>query len=122
MSASEILSLIARAAGEIEVDPNNLNLTTKDPLLIKAQRKVCTLALKCPIEWATMHYLPNFAGNTVYLACFAILLVGQLWFGFRHKTWKYMGAVSLGIIGEIVGYFGRLLYNKNPFPLKNFLM
>lgn len=119
-----MLSLFARATAEqlANVTVDNLDLKTHDPALIKVQRKLCTLDLNCPIEWATMHYLPNFAGNAVYLGCFAILLLGQLWFGFRHRTWKYMVSVCLGITGEMVGYFGRLLYNKNPFPLKNFLM
>jgi hypothetical protein len=124
MSASGMLSLFARATAEqiANVTVDNLDLKTHDPALIKAQRKLCTLDLGCPIEWATMHYLPNFPGNAVYLGCFAILLLGQLWFGFRHRTWKYMVSVCFGILGEMVGYFGRLLYNKNPFPLKNFLM
>jgi hypothetical protein len=134
MSTFELLSFVARSMGTVPTgapsdnDPNfvpditNIDANSLNPLHIKAWRKMCTLDLPCNLSWATMHYLPNFAGNAVYLGCFAILLIGQLWFGFRHKTWKYMVCVCLGIIGEMVGYFGRLMYNKNPYPLKNFLM
>lgn len=117
----DILHLIARAVDENGIDPNNLNLTTHDPKLIQMQRKYCKPG-KCPAEWATLQYQPTFPGNAVYLGCFVVLLGAQLWFGIRKKTWNYMGAVCLGVFGEIAGYVGRLMLSKNNFPLRNFLM
>lgn len=116
----DIFNIIARAVDENGIDPNNLNYTTTDPKIIKLQRKYCTLA--CPMEWATMHYRPTIPGNAAYAGCLAVLLVAQLFYGIRKKTWSYMGAVSLGVIGEVAGYIGRILLNRNPFLMKNFLM
>lgn len=124
MDAHQLVSLVAREVFYEEgykIDTNNFNVTTKDPMYIKVQRKYCEPG-KCPSEWATLHYQPTFIGNAIYLAMFVILLIAQLFFGVKHKTWNYLGAVSLGVIGEAVGYVGRLMLSKNNFPTKNFLM
>jgi len=121
MEALSIINLIARAVDKNGIDPDNLNTTTTDPMLIGMQRKYCKPG-KCPAEWAIIDYQPTFAGNTVYGLCFLVLLAPQLWFGIRYKTWTYMTAVCLGLIGEVVGYIGRLMLSKNNFPLNNFLM
>jgi len=115
------IQFIARAVDKNGIDPNNLNTTTTDPKLIDLQKDYCEVG-KCPLEWAIMHYRPTIPGNAAYAACFVILLLPQLWFGIRKKTWNYMVAVCLGILGETIGYVGRVMYNRNPFPMRNFLL
>jgi hypothetical protein len=104
----------------IEIDTENLNITSTDPAYIGRARKYCNLD-KCPMGWATIEYRPNMAGNVIYLLFFLVLLGGQLWYGIRKKTWTYMAAVCLGILLEIIGYIGRIMLNMNPFIMNNFL-
>jgi len=121
------LSLVARGINRDVPDkngviPNKLNFTTTNATLIGMQRRYCTLDNGCPIQWATIKYRPSVAGNSIYLICFLAIFFGQLWYGIRKKTWTYMGALLLGSFTEFVGYIGRLMLNKNPFLMDNFLM
>ncbi|KAF2638969.1 RTA1-domain-containing protein [Massarina eburnea CBS 473.64] len=115
------LPLLVRALDENGIDPDHLILNTTDPILISMQKKYCKVDL-CPMEWAILQYRPNLIGNIIYLTLFGVLLASQLFFGIRKKTYKYCATVCLGIIGEMVGYVGRLMVNKNPFPMDNFLI
>ncbi|KAL4860723.1 RTA1 like protein-domain-containing protein [Aspergillus spectabilis] len=38
------------------------------------------------------------------------------------QTWTLMVAMVLGLVGEVVGYGGRIMLNNNPFKLDGFLM
>lgn len=107
-----------------------MDLTTAMELVVReatrnktasARKPICTVGT-CPLEMGIIRYQPTFAGNSIYGVCFILLLLVQLYFGIRKKTWTYMSAVCLGIFGEIVGYGGRLMLNKNPFDMNNFLM
>jgi hypothetical protein len=116
----DVLALIARAVDENGVDPDNINVTSTDPAYIGPARKYCKIG-ECPIEWATIQYRPTIPGNVIYLLCFLVLLGGQIFYGVRKKTWTYMGAVSAGVLLEIIGYIGRIMLNQNPFIMNNFL-
>lgn len=116
-----LFHLAARAVDENGIDPDNIQTNTTDPLIIAMSRKYCKLDT-CPMEWATIDYRPNIAGNAVYMAAFFILFFAQLWFGYRSRTWKFMSTMALGILGEIVGYIGRIMLNQNPFIMNNFLI
>jgi hypothetical protein len=118
---STLLHMLARAVDPNGIDPNHLNTTTTDPMLIGMQKKYCKIGT-CPESWQTMDYRPNIAGNIIYMLCFLALQGGQLWFGIRGKTWTFMGTMCLGLLGEFVGYIGRVMLNLNPFPMNNFLM
>lgn len=126
------LHLAVRAIKVIEgitVDTDNLNISSTDPAYIGRARRFCKGTWVkplgeggCPMEWATIQYRPSMAGNVIYLLCFLALFGGQLWYGIRHKTWGYMGAVATGIFGEVIGYIGRIMLNMNPFIMNNFLV
>jgi hypothetical protein len=103
------------------IDPSHLDLTTTNSTLIAMQRKYCKLG-ECPIEWATIEYLPNLGGNIVYLVAFFVLLGLQMFFGIKHKTWTFMSSMICGILLEIIGYIGRVLLHNNPFIMNNFLV
>lgn len=115
------LSLAARALDQNGIDPNNINTTTTDPLIIAMSRKYCKVGT-CPSAWQTLSYRPNAAGNAIYMTAFILLLLAQAYFGWRHKTWKYTALVVTGLVGEIVGYAGRLMLYSNPFLMNNFLV
>ena len=114
-------SLLARALDQNGIDPNNINTTTTDPLTIAMSRKYCKVGT-CPSSWQVIDYRPSLAGNATYMSAFILLLLTQAYFGVRHKTWKYTAILLTGLLGEIVGYAGRLTLNANPFLMNNFLV
>ncbi|OAL51210.1 RTA1-domain-containing protein [Pyrenochaeta sp. DS3sAY3a] len=116
-----LFHLAVRALDENGIDPNNIDVNTTDPLKIAMSRRYCKVGT-CPESWQTIDYRPTLAGNIVYMVCLFALLGGQMYFGIRHKTWTYFGTVCLGIVGEIVGYIGRVMLNINPFRMNNFLL
>lgn len=81
----------------------------------------CTLQT-CPLSDAYIQYQPNVAGNIVYLALFAILLIGQIGTGIVFRSWTFMVPMVVGLILEIIGYLGRILLHDNPFSFNAFLM
>jgi H+/Cl- antiporter ClcA len=113
--------LLARALDQNGIDPNNINKTTTDPLIIAMSRKYCKVGT-CPTSWQVIDYRPSLAGNAIYMTVFILLLCTQAYFGMRHKTWKYTTILLTGLLGEIVGYAGRLMLNANPFLMNNFLV
>ena len=115
-----LFHLIARAIDENGIDPNNIDVNTTDPLKIAMSRRYCKVG-KCPESWQTIEYRPTIPGNVIYMLCFFALFGAQLWFGIRSKTWTFMGTMCAGILGEIVGYIGRVMLNLNPFLMNNFL-
>ena len=84
----------------------------------------CTLTgpNTCPVEASVYQYRPTLAGNSVFIALFAIALIIQIFQGIKWRTWAFMVAMSAGCICEIIGYVGRILLNVNPFSFNGFLM
>ena len=76
----------------------------------------------CPIEWASIHYVPSLAGNAFYLALFICLLLAQIYLGVRHRSWSFMIALLGGEILEIIGYVARIRLHYNIFIYDSFLM
>ncbi|KAF2128512.1 RTA1-domain-containing protein [Dothidotthia symphoricarpi CBS 119687] len=116
-----LYQLIARAVDENGIDPNNIDVNTTDPMKIAMSLKYCKVG-KCPEAWQKIEYQPNIPGNVIYMLCFLALAGGQVWYGVRNKTWSYMGTMVAGILGEMVGYIGRIMLSLNPFIMNNFLI
>jgi hypothetical protein len=116
-----LFHLVARAVDENGIDPNNIDVNTTDPRKIAMSRRYCTVG-HCPESWQTIDYRPNIAGNVIYMLCFLALLGGQMWYGIRGKTWTFMGTMCTGLLGEFIGYIGRIMLNLNPFIMNNFLV
>ncbi|KAL9058073.1 MAG: hypothetical protein Q9162_001935 [Coniocarpon cinnabarinum] len=79
----------------------------------------CTLDTCC-LDRGSVNYLPSVAGNGVYLLIFALILLFQLIFGIRYKTWGFLTGMGIGVFGEVVGYGGRIwmhysIFKQNPF-------
>lgn len=81
----------------------------------------CTLST-CTLDQAHFSYLPNLAGNALYLAIFSFLILPQVYLGIRHKTWGYLTAMLGGLILEVLGYVARVQMHFNPFTQSPFLM
>jgi hypothetical protein len=75
---------------------------------------------ECPVSATTYGYRPNFAGNTIFLVIFGILTIAQLVLGIRARLRAFTFAVSLGCLGEAIGYGGRLMMNSNPWSSTGF--
>lgn len=82
---------------------------------------LCTLDT-CPLSLAEVRYIPSLGGNAFFVALFALLLAIQLGLGIYYKTWTYLIAISFGLLGEIIGYVGRVQMHFNPFLSNPFLM
>jgi hypothetical protein len=116
-----LFHLAARAVDRNGIDPDNIDVNSTDPMVIGMSRRYCTVG-KCPESWQTIDYRPSIPGNVIYMLCFFALFGAQLWYGIRGKTWTFMGTMCAGLLGEIVGYIGRIMLNLNPFIMNNFLM
>lgn len=71
---------------------------------------------------ATIEYDPNLAANVIMAAIFALVLLVQIGFGIRYKTWGFMVGMIGGNTLEVIGYIGRIQLSKNPFSSNAFLM
>jgi len=83
--------------------------------------ELCTLAT-CSILQAHYQYIPSLAGNALYVAIFALLLILQIFFSIRFRTWGFLAGTVGGMILEILGYVGRVQMHFNPFIKNPFLM
>ena len=70
---------------------------------------------------AMIHYRPNVGANTFFLALFVFLLVAQIVFSSRYKTWSYLVGMGGGLVLEITGYAGRIQLHADPFSFNNFV-
>lgn len=116
-----VFRLLTKAMDRNGIDPENIDIHTKNSTVMAMSLRYCTVG-KCPVSWQKMEYRPTVPGNFIYIFCFLALLCGQLWFGIRNKTWTFMGTICAGILGEVVGYIGRVMFNINPFSMNNFLV
>ncbi|PKX96390.1 RTA1 domain-containing protein [Aspergillus novofumigatus IBT 16806] len=80
----------------------------------------CTLDT-CPLSLANFNYVPNLAGNLLYLALFCTMLVANLVLGIYYRTWGYLVGMIGGLALEVIGYVGRVQLHYNPFPFDPFL-
>jgi hypothetical protein len=80
----------------------------------------CTLDT-CPITEAYVYYVPSLAGNAIFVAIFALLLVAQIVLGIRYRTWAYLAGLSGGLVLEVIGYAGRIQMHYNPFRFDPYL-
>ncbi|KAF2840786.1 putative RTA1 domain protein [Patellaria atrata CBS 101060] len=96
-----------------------LNAITFNGTLINDEN--CNVDI-CSLEYANFTYVPNLAGNIIFVAIFGLCIPFQLFFGIRHKTWGYMIGMLGGLILEVLGYVGRIQMHFNPFKFDPFLL
>lgn len=56
------------------------------------------------------------------LAAFGALTVPALYLGIKHKVKLFTACFTIGLLGEVVGYIGRIMLHDNPFSKTYFLM
>ncbi|KKY23445.1 putative rta1 domain [Phaeomoniella chlamydospora] len=104
----------------------NYTLSTFNQTLLANSTELCNLDI-CPLELdgyvlAQIKYIPNLAGNVLYVAIFALLLAAQLFLGIRYRTWGFLVGMFGGGILEVIGYVARIQMHYNPFPDGPFIM
>ncbi|OJD17582.1 hypothetical protein AJ78_02333 [Emergomyces pasteurianus Ep9510] len=81
----------------------------------------CTeISPDCPLEATIYGYRPNPVVNLICLIVFGVLFFVAVWQTFRHKTYSFGVAMTLGCLGEAIGYGGRLMLNRNPWNSDGF--
>ncbi|KAL4996691.1 RTA1 like protein-domain-containing protein [Aspergillus recurvatus] len=96
----------------METLPTNQTLL-EDPSL-------CTLDT-CPLSMASVEYIPKLWAQILFMALFGLAFFIHIFLGIRYKTYTFMVAMALGLIGELVGYGGRISLHDNPFNGDAFL-
>ncbi|ERF75848.1 hypothetical protein EPUS_01214 [Endocarpon pusillum Z07020] len=86
-----------------------------------ANPELCTIDT-CPLELASIEYIPTLPGNALYVSLFALCLLVQLYFGIRYRTWGFLAGMIGGLVLEILGYVARIQIHFNPFREDPFLM
>lgn len=65
-------------------------------------------------------YAPNLGLNAFFIAMFALFALAQIFFGTKHKTFFFAYAITMGCIGEAIGYGGRVIMHSNPYSSLGF--
>lgn len=76
----------------------------------------------CPVEGTVYGYYPSLGWNAFFAGAFGLAFLLQLGLGIRYKTWTYMIGVSLGCLGEALGYIGRIQMHNNPYDNGGFTL
>lgn len=82
---------------------------------------LCTYTTCCLLQ-GQLNYVPSLGGNASYLSFVIILLVLQSILGVYYRTWSFSTWMVIGLLGEIVGYIGRIMLYENIFSFNAFLM
>ncbi|KAI1193689.1 RTA1 like protein-domain-containing protein [Nemania serpens] len=75
----------------------------------------------CCLAQGQLQYLPSFAGNITFVVLFGLCMFPNTFFGIRYRTWTFFAWVTLGLLGEIAGYIGRIMLHDNIFNFDAFL-
>ncbi|KAM5349809.1 hypothetical protein ACJ41O_006314 [Fusarium nematophilum] len=83
----------------------------------------CTkISPECPIEYTVYGYRPNLWANGFFAVFFGICFVVHIWLGIRFRTRSYTIALTLGCLGQVLGYVGRIGLYYLPFHAIPFQM
>jgi hypothetical protein len=83
----------------------------------------CTnVSPECPIEGTLYGYYPSIGWNGFFAGFFALCTIINIVLGFKYKTWSFMAAMTIGCLGEVIGYAGRIMMWDNPFDETGFQM
>lgn len=90
--------------------------------IMSEPEKQCTYATCSVKEDGEIEYIPNLIGNTAYAAIFLLILILQIFFGVKYKTWGFLVGMVCGLGLEITGYAGRILLHDNVFQEDYFII
>lgn len=116
MSAEDLAAQICKDANGALIPNKTIDWPNWGPLSCDLwyTPSKCTINT-CPSSFRQIQYTPNLAGNAFYLAVFCLILVAQIFFGIRHKTWGFLAGMIGGLALELLGYLARVMLHDNPF-------
>jgi hypothetical protein len=83
--------------------------------------ELCTsVTPECPIEGTLYGYRPSIGWNGFFAGFFGFCAIIHIILGLRYRTWSVMTAMTLGCLGEAIGYVGRIIMWDNPFDQVGF--
>ena len=97
-------------------------------LIVDRRTQPLTNSSQCTLDTCDLatrgriNYLPNLAGNDLFIALFAIIFLAQIVLGLWKRTWGFTVGMCAGLILEVVGYAGRVKMHNNPFLKAPFIM
>ena len=95
---------------------NTILLSDLIKLPSKMATQTCThVTPECPVIQTLFGYRPNIGVNAFFCVAFGLFLIVQVLLGTYKRTYSYMIAVSIGCLGEFIGYVGRLVMHSNPW-------
>jgi len=76
--------------------------------------RICTeVTPECPVSATTYGYAPELGSNIFLLVVFGVCTIAQLVLGLKYKLRAFTFAVTVGCLGETVGYAGRIMLHYN---------
>ena len=77
---------------------------------------------KCPVEYTIYGEYLSDGAAAFFAVAFALLLIAQIFQGFKARTWSYMIWLGIGTILEILGHIGRFGLAKDPWSQNLFIV
>jgi hypothetical protein len=76
----------------------------------------CTLN-DCTFSAGFVDFIPSIPGNAFFLSIFGLLIIPQLYFGVKHRTFAFTTTMLLGLALEVMGYVGAIqMHFSYPIP------
>ncbi|TGO44912.1 hypothetical protein BOTNAR_0722g00030 [Botryotinia narcissicola] len=72
-----------------------------------------TVSPECSVEATIYGYTPSLGFNAFFLAFFTLAAIYHLAVSIRYKTYFFGIAITIGCLGEVTGYIGRILLHDN---------
>jgi hypothetical protein len=71
----------------------------------------------CTFSAGFVDFVPTIGGNAFFLSIFGLLIIPQLYFGVKHRTFGFTCAMLVGLALEVVGYAGAIqMHFSYPIP------
>ena len=81
----------------------------------------CTsISIQCPVDLTIYGYYPNLGANAFFCAYFGLFTIANVILGLQYRKWVFASFVTLGCLGETIGYIGRIIMHGNPWSSAGF--
>lgn len=76
---------------------------------------------RCPVEATIYGDYFTLGACIFFVAAYSILLAVQSYFGWRLRSWGFVGCLAAGTVTEFIGYVGRTILAVNPWNFGAFV-
>ncbi|KAI8725709.1 hypothetical protein NCS52_00142600 [Fusarium sp. LHS14.1] len=75
----------------------------------------------CPIEATATGSILSLGAAVFFTGCFSLLLLLQVYFGIKARTWSFMIWLGIGTSLEILGHLARVSLSRNPWSVSLYI-